>query len=90
MILLYLEINLIRNTRQKYQHLTTEELEEWMKLILWAAEEEVAFKEEAELITSEDADMATEEDFMVDVEEETNMAEEAGITRDINDPDPMP
>ena len=61
-----------------------------MKLILWAAAEEVAFKAEAEVITMEEADVAVEEDFMVDVDEEAYMAEAEGKTQDINSPDPMP
>ena len=61
-----------------------------MKLILWAAAEEVTFKAEAEVITAEEADMDAKEYFMVDVGEEVNTAEEAGKTRDINGPDPMP
>ena len=61
-----------------------------MKLILWAAAEEVAFKAEAEVITAEQADVATEEDLMVDVDEEDYMEEEAGKTQDINSPYPMP
>ena len=61
-----------------------------MKLILWAAVEEVAFKEEVEVITAEEADVDAEEAFMVDVDKEANMTEEAGKNRDINGPDPMP
>ena len=61
-----------------------------MKLIIWEASEEVAFKAEVEDITSEDADVAVEEYFMVDVNEEADMAEEAGKNQDINGPDPMP
>ena len=61
-----------------------------MKLILWAASEEVAFKAEVEVITSEEADVAVELYFMVDVDEEADMAEKAGKTRDINGPYPMP
>ena len=38
----------------------------------------------------EEVDVAAEADFMVDAEEEADMAEEAGKTRDINIPDPMP
>ena len=60
-----------------------------MKLIIWAAAEEAALKEEAEVITAEEADVATEEYFMV-LDEESNMKEEAGKTQDINGPDPMP
>ena len=52
--------------------------------------EEVAFKVEAELITAEESDVAAKEYFMVDVDEEADMAEEAGKTRYINSPDPMP
>ena len=78
MLLMHLEIEWIRNTRQNYQHLTIEDLEEWMKLILWAAEEEVAFKAEVEVITVEEVDVAAEEYFMVNVDEEADMAEEAG------------
>ena len=33
--------------------------------------------------------MAVEEDFMVDMDKETNVAEETGKTQDINSPDPM-
>ena len=61
-----------------------------MKLVLWVAAEEVASKADAEVITVEEADVAVEEDFMVDVDEEANMAEEAGKNQDINSPDPMP
>ena len=61
-----------------------------MKLILWAAEEEVAFKAEVEVITAEEVDVAAEEDFMVEVDEEADMEEEAGKTRDINGTDLMP
>ena len=61
-----------------------------MKLILWAATEEVAFKAEVEVITAEEADVDVEEDFMVDVDEEAAIIEEAGKTRDINSLDPMP
>ena len=61
-----------------------------MKLIRWAAAEEVSFKADAQVITAEEADVAAEEDFMVDVEEEAYMEEEAGKTRDINGPDLMP
>ena len=61
-----------------------------MKLIIWAASQEVAFKAEAEVITTEEEDIAAEEDFMVDVDEEADIAEEAGKTQDINGPDPMP
>ena len=49
-----------------------------MKLILWAAAEEVDFKSETEVITAEDADVAAEEDLMVDVDEEANMAKNTG------------
>ena len=51
-----------------------------MKLILWGVAEEVAFKAEAEVITVEEADVAAEEDFMVDVDEEADIAEDAGKT----------
>ena len=61
-----------------------------MKLILWAAAEEVDFKAEAEVITSEKVSVPAEEYFMVDVEEEANMAEKAGKTQDIDGPYPMP
>ena len=61
-----------------------------MKLILWAASEEVAFKAEADVITEEEADMDTEEDFMVDMYEEADMEEEASKTRYINGPYTMP
>ena len=61
-----------------------------MKLILWAAAEEVAFKAEAEVITAEESGVAAEEDFIMDVDEEADMAEEAGKNRDINGLDPMP
>ena len=61
-----------------------------MKFILWAAAEEVAFQAEAEVITAEEADVAVEEDFMVDVDVEANIVEEAGKTKNINGPDPMP
>ena len=61
-----------------------------MKLIIWAAEEEVSSKAEAEVVTVEEAYVAAEEDYMVDVDEEADMAEEAGKTQDINIPDPMP
>ena len=60
-----------------------------MKLILWAAEEEVAFKAEVEVITAEEVDVAAEEYFMVEVDKEADMEEEAGKTRDINGTDPM-
>ena len=60
-----------------------------MKLILWAATEEVAFKAGAEVITTEEEDVAMEEYFMADADKEADMAEEAGKTRDINGPDPM-
>ena len=52
-----------------------------MKLILWAATEEVAFKAEVQVITAEEADVTAKEDFMVDVDEEADMAEEAGKLR---------
>ena len=61
-----------------------------MKLILWAAAEEVTFKAEVEVITAEEADVAAEEYFMMDVDEEADMAEEAGKNWGINGPDPMP
>ena len=61
-----------------------------MKLILWAAADKVALKSDAEVITVEEADMDAQEDLMVDVDEETDMAEEAGKTRDINGLDTMP
>ena len=61
-----------------------------MKLIIWAAAEEVAFKADAEVITAEEADMATREDLMVEVDNEANMVEEAGKTWDINGTDQMP
>ena len=61
-----------------------------MKFILWVAAEEVSFKAEAEVVTAEEADVAAEEYFMVDMDEEANMAEEAGKTLYINGPDPMP
>ena len=61
-----------------------------MKLILWAAAEEVAFKVEAEVITAQEAYVAAKENLMMDVDEEANMAEEEGKTRDINGPDLMP
>ena len=65
-----------------------------MKLILWAAAEEVAFNAEAEVVTAEEPDVAAEEYFMVDVDvdvdEDADMAEEAGYTQDINVPYPMP
>ena len=91
MLLMHLEIKWIRNTSQIYQHLTIEDLEGWMKLILLAAAEEVASKAEAkaEVIMVEEADMAVEEDFMLDMDEEADMAEEAGKTQDIKSPDPM-
>ena len=60
-----------------------------MKLILWAATEEVAFKVEVEVITVKEADVATEEYFMVDVDKEADIAEEVGKTQDIKGPDPM-
>ena len=59
-------------------------------MILWEAAEEVTFKAEAEVITLEEADVAAKEDFLVDVDKEAYTAEEAGTTRDINSPDPMP
>ena len=61
-----------------------------MKLILLAAEDEVASNADAEVIMVEEADMAAEEYFMVNMDEEADMAEEAGKTRDINSPDPIP
>ena len=61
-----------------------------MKFILWAASEEVAFKAEVEDITVEEADVAMEEDFMVDVDKESNMAEEVVKAQYINGPDFMP
>ena len=61
-----------------------------MKLILWAASEEVSFKAEEEIITAEEEYMAAEEYFMVDVDEEADMTEEAGKTWDINGPYQMP
>ena len=57
-----------------------------MKLILWAAAEEVAFKAETEVITGEEADMFAEKDFMVDVDKEADMEEEVGKSWDINGP----
>ena len=60
-----------------------------MKLILWTAAEEVASKSEAEVITVEEADVTAEEDFMVDVENKSKIAAEAGKNRDINSPDPI-
>ena len=57
-----------------------------MKLILCAAADEVAFKAEAEVVIVEEAVVATEKCFMVDMDEEADMAEEAGKTQDINDP----
>ena len=90
MLLLHLEIKWIRNTRQKYQRLTIEDLEEWMKLIIWAAEEEVSSKAEAEVVTVEEVYVAAEEDYMVDVDKEADMAEEAGKNRGIKGPDLMP
>ena len=48
-----------------------------MKLILWAATEEVAFKAEVEVITAEEVGMFAEEDFIMDVNKEDNMAEDA-------------
>ena len=61
-----------------------------MKLSIWAAAEEVTFKSEAEFITEEETEVAAEEYFMVDVNEEADMAEEAGKPRDIDIPDLMP
>ena len=61
-----------------------------MKLIIWGAEDEVAFKVEVEVITAEEADVAVEKDFMADVEKEADISEESGKTQDINGPDPMP
>ena len=58
--------------------------------IMWAAAEEVAFEAELEVVTAEEAGVAAEEYFMVDVDDEANMAEEAGKTWYINSPDPMP
>ena len=57
-----------------------------MKLILWAAAEEVTFKAEAEVITTEEEDVAMEEYFMVDADKEADMAEEARKNLDINSP----
>ena len=56
-------------------------------MILWASAEEVSFKAEVEVITEEEADVAVEGYFMVDVDEESDMAEEAGKTQGINGPD---
>ena len=53
-----------------------------MKLILWAAAEEVAFKAEAEVVTAEEADVAAEEYFMVDVDKKADIAKEAGKNQD--------
>ena len=63
-----------------------------MKLIIWAAAEEVVFKAEAEVITEEEADVAAKECFIVDVvvDKEADMSEETGKTLDINGPYPMP
>ena len=61
-----------------------------MKLILWAAAEELAFKVKVEVIMAEEADVAEEEYFMVDVDKEADMVEKAGKTQYINGPDPMP
>ena len=52
--------------------------------------EQVSFKAEAEFITAEKANVAAEEDLMVDVDEEADMEEESGQTRDINGPNTMP
>ena len=61
-----------------------------MKLIQWAAAEEVDFNAEAEVITAEEAAVAAEEYFIVDVDEEADITEEAGKNQEINSPDPMP
>ena len=60
-----------------------------MKLILWVAAEEVAFKAEADVITAEELGVAVEEYFIVDMDKEADIAEEAGKTQDINGPYPM-
>ena len=61
-----------------------------MKLILWAAAEEVDFNAEVEVLMAEETYVTAEEAFMVDADEEADIEEKAGKNRYINVPDPIP